>query len=151
MTRTISYNKKARFDYEILETIEAGIVLFGHEVKSVRQGNVSIKQAYAKIISGEVWLINAHISKWEHYTSQDYDPTRTRKLLLSRPQIDKLIGKIKEKGLTLLPLQIYVKNGKLVKVKLGIGRGKKLRDKREQIKARETNIMIEREFKGRNR
>ena len=151
MTRTISFNKKARFDYEILETFEAGIVLLGHEVKSVRQGNVSIKQAYAKIISGEVWLINAHISKWEHFTGKDYDPTRTRKLLLSRQQIDKLIGKTKEKGLTILPLQIYIKNGKLVKVKLGIGKGKKLRDKREQIKTRETNIMIEREFKGRNR
>jgi len=125
--------------------------LFGHEVKSVRQGNVSIKQAYAKIISSEMWLINAHISKWEHFTGKDYDPTRTRKLLLSRPEIDKLAGRIKEKGLTILPLQIYIKNGKLMKVRLGVGRGKKLRDKRTIIKERDVSRMIERQYKGRNK
>lgn len=146
MGKVIAKNKKARFDYEILDSLEAGIALKGYEVKSIREGKVSIKEAYAKIISGELWLVGANINRFKNYTGKDYDPTRSRKLLVKKSELNKLTGKVKEKGLTLVPLSLYIKNKKLVKVEIGIGRGKKKYDKRETIKKRQIDREVRRKF-----
>jgi len=140
-------NKKARFDYEILDTIEAGMVLLGFEVKSVKAGKVSIKGAYVKIVQGELWLIGATISPYQPgNTPKDYDQQRTRKLLVKKSERDKLIGKAEEKSVTLVPLSLYAKRG-IVKLEVGIGRGKKKTDKREKIKKREFDIDKQRHLK----
>lgn len=139
-------NKKARFNYEILEEYEAGIVLTGPEVKSVRAGQISLKEAFGTLRGTEVFLTNAHISSYKPAADQNEEPTRPRKLLLSRSEINSLIGKLQTKGLTLVPLKIYDKNGK-IKVELGLGRGKKKYDKRETIKKREQKREIERGLK----
>lgn len=130
-------NPKANFDYEILETIEAGIVLEGHEVKSIKTGKASIKGSYAKILNGEPFLIGAIISPYQPAnTPKTYDPQRSRKLLLSKKEISKLIGLAQSQGLTLVPLKFYSKKG-LVKLLIGIAKGKKKYDKRETIKKKD--------------
>ena len=134
--KVITTNKKAYHDYNIIETFEAGIVLKGTEVKSVKNGRINLKDSFAKIKNGEVFLFNAHISHYKHGNVYNHDPVRTRKLLLNRKEIDKLTGKIKEKGFTLIPLKVYIKKG-LVKVELGLCKGKKEYDKREAIKRRD--------------
>ena len=140
-------NKKAYFNYEILEEFESGIVLLGPEVKSVKAGQVSIKEAYATVRGGELWLTNAHISPYKPAQNENYEPTRSRKLLLSKKEIAKIVGALGQKGISALPLKIYDKNGK-IKVLVGLGRGKKKYDKREAIKKREQEIEIKRTLKG---
>jgi len=139
----IAINKRARFDYEILETFEAGLVLTGSEVKAIKNNQISLKGAYAtlrvneKTKKAEAWLVKAHISPYQPANAAaDYNPEQPRKLLLNRKEINSLIGKLQTKGLTLLPLKVYTKQAK-IKLEIGIGRGKKKADKREAIKQRE--------------
>lgn len=132
MNKIIAKNPVAHHNYTIEETIEAGIVLTGTEIKSIRQGKVNLKESYAGIKNGEVFIYSMHISPYEHGNIFNKDPMRTRKLLLTRHEINKLIGKIQTKGYTLVPVSLYFKNS-LVKLELGIGKGKKLYDKREDI------------------
>lgn len=135
--RIISDNRQARYLYEILETYEAGVVLVGTEVKSIRAGKVNLKDGYAIIRQGEVWLLNVHISPYQAVGEYfNHEPRRTRKLLLHRKEINRLIGKVEQQGLTLIPLKMYFKGGR-VKVAIGLGKGKKVYDKRESIKRRE--------------
>ncbi|MBI2552282.1 SsrA-binding protein SmpB [Candidatus Uhrbacteria bacterium] len=133
---TLAKNPRAKFDYDILKTYEAGIVLTGQEVKSVRAGNVSLKGAYATLKGEEVWLLNAHIGAYKKAGSlKDYDPTASRKLLLHGREIKELMGKIHSQGLTLIPVSLYTK-GRRLKVELGLARGRKKYEKREVIKKR---------------
>ena len=148
--KVIATNKKARFDYEILEKFEAGIVLTGPEVKSIKLGHISIKEAYATIQNEEVFLTNAHISPYKQAANVEQEPTRSRKLLLKKSEISSLIGKSKTQGLTLIPTKVYLKRG-FVKVEIGLGRGKKKHDKREQIKKKDTQREIQREMRGKER
>ncbi|MCX7985071.1 MAG: SsrA-binding protein SmpB [Bacteroidetes bacterium] len=134
--RIVVSNRKARHDYFILETLEAGIALTGTEVKSLRQGNANLQDSFALIRNGEVWLEGMHISPYEHGTIYNHDPKRKRKLLLQKREIRKLFSKVSEKGLTLIPLSIYFK-GPYAKVELAVARGKKLHDKRDTIAQRE--------------
>lgn len=128
--KVVATNKKAFHEYFILEKLEAGICLLGTEVKAIREGRLNLKDSYAIIQHGEAMLFNCHISPYSHGNRENHDPTRTRKLLLHQKEIRKLIGKTQEKGLTVTPLRVYFKKGK-IKVELGIARGKKLVDKRE--------------------
>ncbi len=135
--KVIADNRQARYLYEILETYEAGIQLTGTEVKSIREGRVNLRDAYGLMRDGEAWLLNLYIAPYQ--ASGEYfnhDPRRTRKLLLHRKQINKLIGQIQQKGLTLVPLKMYFK-GDWIKVALGLGKGKKIHDKRETVKRRQ--------------
>ncbi|OGC93553.1 MAG: SsrA-binding protein [candidate division Zixibacteria bacterium RBG_16_48_11] len=141
--KTIATNKKAYKDYILVETYEAGIALTGTEVKSIRGGKVNFKDSYASLKDGEVFLLNLHISPYEQGNRYNVDPERTRKLLLHRKQIDRLFGKIQEKGLTLVPTKIYIKDG-LVKVEIAVAQGKKLYDKREEIKKAEIKRDLQR-------
>ncbi len=141
--RTLVQNRQARFNYEILEKVEAGIALMGTEVKSIREGKANIKEAYADIRDGEAWLIGAHINPYSHGNITNHNPLRERKLLLNSREIHRLQGKIMEKGLTLVPLRLYLK-GRLIKLELGVGRGKKLVDKREDIKKKDQEREIAR-------
>jgi SsrA-binding protein len=134
--RVVATNRRARHEYEILETFEAGMVLTGSEVKSLRAGRANLKDSYARIDRGEAFLLNAHISPYAAASHFGHEPERNRKLLLHRSEIDKLNGRIQERGLTVIPLKIYFKNGR-AKVLIGVGRGKKSYDKRESIKKRE--------------
>jgi SsrA-binding protein len=129
-------NKKAFHDYSILEKLEAGIVLVGTEVKSIREARINLKDSYAMVKQGEAFLLNCHISPYSHGNRENHDPTRTRKLLLHDKEIRKLIGKTQDKGLTWVPLRVYLRRGK-IKVELGIARGKKLHDKRETERRKE--------------
>lgn len=143
-------NRKARHDYHILESLEAGIALTGAEVKSIRDGKISFKDAHARIKNGEVWLVGAHISPYKNKNSFDpYNPLRDRKLLLHKKQIKKLAASTQEKGLTLIPLKLYFKRG-LAKIELGVGKGKKLYDKRYDLKKKETEREIDRALKDRD-
>jgi SsrA-binding protein len=144
---TIS-NRKARHEYFILEALEAGIVLTGTEVKSLRKGNANLQDSYAELRSGEVWLEGMHISPYEQGNINNHDPRRKRKLLLQRKQIRKLIGGMKEKGLTLIPLSVYFK-GPFVKVELAMARGKKSYDKRDAIAKRDAERDIARARRSR--
>ena len=139
-------NKNARFEYEVLDTYEAGIVLLGTEVKSLRNKKVSIKEAYAKITKGEAFVISMNISPYDSGNRFNHDPLRERKLLLHKQEIKRLTGKVKEKGLSLIPLKLYFKNGK-VKILLGLGRGKTKYDKRKSIQKRESDREIQRAMK----
>ncbi|OGM92376.1 SsrA-binding protein [Candidatus Wolfebacteria bacterium RIFCSPHIGHO2_01_FULL_48_22] len=140
-------NRKAYFDYEVVDTYEAGIVLLGHEVKAVRAGKVGIVGSYAKVYADEVWLVNATISPYqEKNTPADYDQKRARKLLLKQEEIKELIGKTKEKGYTLVPLKLYANRGR-IKVELALCKSKKKYDKREVIKERETKRTLKRFIK----
>ncbi|NLP14932.1 MAG: SsrA-binding protein SmpB [Clostridium sp.] len=144
--KVVAQNKKARHDYFIEQTIEAGIVLSGTEVKSIRAGKVSLKDSYANIKNGEVFIYGMHISPYEQGNIFNKDPLRDRKLLLNRFEINKLIGYIQQKGMTLVPLEVYFKKGK-VKIELGIGKGKKLYDKREDIAKKDAQREIDRRLK----
>jgi SsrA-binding protein len=144
--KNVTVNRKARFEYAILQTLEAGIVLHGTEVKALRQGKANLVDSYAQLMKNEVWLVGAHISEYTQGNINNHDPIRTRKLLLNRSEIRKLIGKVKEKGLTLVPLRIYFKNGK-VKVEIALAKGKKVYDKRETIAKRDFNRDQERKIK----
>ena len=134
--RVIATNRRARHEYEILETIEAGLVLRGTEVKSLRAGLVNFKDSYAAVRNGEVWLFGCHISPYSHGTDANHAPERDRKLLLHNREIKRLTGKIAERGLTLVPLKAYFKNGR-AKLEVGLARGKKLHDKRSALRERE--------------
>lgn len=147
--KIVANNKKAFFDYFVEETYEAGISLAGTEVKSLRMGKGSIKEAFIRIEKGEVYLYGMHISPYEKGNIFNKDPLRVRKLLLHKYEINKLLGKIKEKGYTLVPLNIYFK-GSLVKVEVGLARGKKLYDKREAIAKKDQRREAEKDFKVKN-
>ena len=142
----ITTNRKARYLYMIVSTMEAGIVLQGTEVKSARNGRINLSDSYANVKDGEVYLHNAHISPYEQGSTYAHEPTRTRKLLLHRSEIRKLIGKMTVKGFTLIPLQMYFRKGK-VKVELGLAKGKKQFDRRETIARRDADRDMERETK----
>jgi len=145
--KILALNKRARYDYEILETFEAGLALYGFEVKSVKNGHLSLQGAYVVIKGEEAYLLNATISPYQSKnTPSDYEPTRSRKLLLHKKEIKYLIGKSQEKGLTLVPIQVYTKKDK-IKLEFGVGRGKRKTDKRELIKKREARREIERKIK----
>ena len=141
--KLITQNRRARHDYEILDTIEAGLVLLGPEVKSLREGRANLSDAYAAIRGSEAWLVNAHISPYAQAARENPDPRRERKLLLHRREIARLAGQVSERGLTLVPLSMYFKAGR-AKVELGLARGKRSYDKRETIRRREQEREIER-------
>lgn len=148
-SKLVANNKKAYHDYFIEEKYEAGIALAGTEVKSLRMGKCSIKEAFIRIENGEVWVYGMHVSPYEKGNIFNKDPLRPRKLLLHKKEIWKLLGKMKEKGYTLVPLQIYFKEGK-AKVEIGLAKGKKLYDKREDIAKKDQRREAEKEFKVRN-
>ena len=145
--KLIANNKKALFDYFILERYEAGIELFGTEVKSMRLGQCSVKEAWVEIKGGELWICGMHINPYEKGNIFNKDPLRTRKLLMHRREILKLEGKLKEKGLTIVPLRVYFKES-LVKVEIGLAKGKKMYDKRDSIAKNDQRRELERNFKG---
>jgi SsrA-binding protein len=136
--RMVADNRKAFFDYHILETIEAGIALLGTEIKAIREGRVNLRDAYARLDNGEIWLLNVHISPYSHTGYAHHEERRQRKLLMHKHEIMKLAGRVQEKGLTLVPLQLYFKGGRL-KVALGLAKGKQAPDKRETIRRREVD------------
>ncbi len=145
--RTIAKNKKAKFNYEILEKIETGISLLGSEVKSVREGRVSLKESHAEIKGGEVYLINCNISPYEAASRFNHEPKRERKLLLHRREIKRLTGKIQEKGLTLVPTKVYFNDKGKVKVEVSLAKGKKAYQKREAIRERDREREMRAELK----
>jgi SsrA-binding protein len=144
--KTIALNRRARHEYSIEDSMEAGIVLSGTEIKSIRAGKINLADAFARIERGEAWLVGAHIAPWEGGNRANHEPKRDRKLLLHRGQIDKLLGQTKAKGLTLIPLKIYITTRGKAKLELGLGRGKQLYDKRRDIADRETRREVEREL-----
>jgi SsrA-binding protein len=148
--RLVCQNKKAYYDYEIMETFEAGMVLLGTEVKSLREGRANLKDSYARVQRGEVFLYGLHISPYTHASYDNHEPERVRKLLLHNFEIKRLLGKTQEKSFALVPLKIYFK-GSRVKVEIALARGKKLYDKRESIKNKEERREIDRMRKERNR
>jgi SsrA-binding protein len=148
--QTVAVNRRARHDYAIDETIEAGMVLTGTEIKSIRAGRANLAEAYARIERGEAWLIGAHIATYEQGNRNNHEPTRTRKLLLHRDQIAELIGRTQAKGFTLVPLRLYLRDG-MAKLEIGVARGKKTHDKRRAIAERDARRDLERETKARIR
>ena len=146
--KLIASNRKAYHDYHIEEALEAGLVLTGTEVKSIRLGRVSLREAYARVDKGEAWLIGAHIAQYPGGNRYNHEPTRNRKLLLHGKELAWLGGKVREKGYTLVPLRLYIKRGR-VKIELGLGRGKREYDKREAIARRDAEREIERAVKVR--
>jgi SsrA-binding protein len=147
--KVIASNRKAYHNYTILDTFEAGIALDGSEIKSIRDSRVSLVQAYVKPENGELWLFNAHIARYESASYMSHEPTRTRKLLMHRKEIADLICRVAEKGLTLVPLRLYLKDS-LAKLEIGLARGKKQHDKREAIMERETEREMDRQMKKRS-
>lgn len=145
--KVIDTNKKAYFDYEILDSVEAGIVLEGSEVKSVKQGNARLRDSFCRIEDGELWLKNCFIAPYEKSNAFAPDPRRDRKLLLHRAEIDKLAGKVNQKGYTLVPTKLYFA-GNRVKVEVGVGRGKKLYDKRESAKEKDVRRDVDRQLRN---
>ncbi len=141
--KTISLNRKAYHDYFIQDSVEAGLVLTGTEIKSIREGRGNLRDAYARLEGGELWLINAHVARYQGGNRYNHEPTRPRKLLLHRDQIDELASKVMAKGFTLVPLKLYIKND-VAKVELGVARGKKLHDKREAIARHDAEREMER-------
>jgi SsrA-binding protein len=148
--KSVATNRRARHDYHIEETFEAGMVLTGSEVKSLRAGRASLAEAYARVTDGEVWVENLHIPPYSHSTAGSYDPRRSRKLLLHRREIDRLVGRTQERGLTLIPLRLYFRHG-LAKLQLGVGRGKARHEKRQAIAEREHRREMERAVARRRR
>jgi len=148
--KLVATNRKARFEYEILETVEAGIALVGPEVKSLRAGNVSLADAYAVVRRGEVFLVGAHVSPYAQASRENPDPRRERKLLLHRAEITRLAGKVAERGLTLVPLSLYFQDGR-AKVELALARGRRRHDKREAIRRREQEREVRRAVRERGR
>ena len=149
--KTVAQNRKARHDYTILSSMEVGIVLTGTEIKSLRAGLANLKDGYASIEKGELWLWNVHISPYTAGTIYNKDPLRPRKLLAHRLEIHRLEQKVKEKGLTLVPLKIYIKGGKKAKLELGVARGKQLHDKRDAAAERDSKREIARAMKQERR
>ncbi len=145
--KVIVSNRRARRDYEIVETVECGIVLLGSEVKSIKAGMVSIAEAYAEPVGNEIWLKEMHVAAYPHSGHFGHEPTRPRKLLLRKDEIKRLVGKVSRSGYTLVPLSIYLRRG-LIKLELGLGRGKRKYEKRETIKKRDMERDIRREMKG---
>ena len=148
--RIIADNRKAWHDYHVLETFEAGVALLGTEVKAIREGRINLRDSYARVENGEVWLMNVHVSPYSHTGYAHHDERRQRKLLLHRHEIRKLVGQVKEKGLTLVPLQLYFKNDR-VKVALALVKGKQAHDKRETIRRREVDRETRAAVKARQR
>jgi SsrA-binding protein len=148
--RVVITNRKAVHLYEILETFEVGLVLRGTEVKSLRQGQANFKDSYALVEGGELWLVGCHISPYRHGSDANHDPERRRKLLLHRGEINRLLGKVQERGLTLVPLRLYFKSGR-AKLELGLGRGRKLHDKRRAIREREMRRELDKAVRSRER
>ena len=148
-TKLIAQNRKARFNYEIEDSVEAGVVLAGTEVKSCRAGKVNLAEAYAQIRDGEAWLLQCHISPYSHGNRSNHDPVRPRKLLLHRPEIERLDAKVSQDGRTLVPLRMYFKHG-LAKAEIAIARGKKTHDKRASMAKRDATRDMQREL-GRRR
>ena len=146
--KIIADNRKALHDYELIETFEAGVALLGTEVKSIREGRVNLRDSYARVEGEELWAFNIHISPYTHRGYSDHEPLRKRKLLLHKAEIRKLIGRTVEKGLTLVPLRLYFKNGR-VKMAVSLARGKKAHDKRETIRRREVDRETRAAVKGR--
>ena len=146
--KLISDNRRARHEYHLLDRFEAGVVLTGTEVKALRESKTSLQQAYADVRDGEAWLLGAEISTYDHGNRANHEPTRPRKLLLHRREIDRLYGQVREKGLTVVPTRLYFKDGR-VKVELALARGKELHDKRRDIATRDARRQIERELKSR--
>ncbi|OGI21825.1 MAG: SsrA-binding protein [Candidatus Melainabacteria bacterium RIFOXYA12_FULL_32_12] len=147
--KTITTNKKAYHDYHIFETYQAGMVLTGTEIKSIRAGRINLKDSFVKIENGEVWLYKAHISPYDMGNRYNHEPERKRKLLLTKPEIRKLIGKTKESGNALIPLKLYFSNG-WAKVEIGLAKGKKLYDKREALAKKDTKRELERALKDKH-
>lgn len=145
----VASNRRALHDYEILEKVEAGLVLLGPEVKSLREGRANLSDSYAVVRRGEAYLVNAHVSPYAQASRENPDPRRERKLLLNRSEIRRLSGKVAERGLTLVPLSVYFKNGR-AKVELGLARGKRVYDKRQTLKKREQEREIERAVRDRS-
>lgn len=148
--KILATNRKAYHDYHIEETYEAGIALTGTEIKSVRAGSINLRDSYAQVKHGELWLLNAHIAPYEPASRQNVDPYRDRKLLMHRREIMRLFGRVQEKGLTLVPLKVYLKKNR-AKVEIGLARGKKLYDKREAISKRDAAREIARAVKEHRR
>jgi SsrA-binding protein len=148
--RDIAVNRRARHEYHVEESVEAGLALMGSEVKALREGKANLKDSFGRIENGEMWLWNVHISPYGPASQFGHEPTRTRKLLLHRQEIERLQGKVKEKGLTLVPLRLYFKNGR-AKVELALVRGKKQHDKRDAIRDREQKREIDRALSDRRR
>lgn len=146
--KVISVNRRATHDYFIDDRIEAGLVLTGTEIKSIREGRVNLREGYARISDGEAWLVNVHIAPYEQGNRYNHEPLRDRKLLLHRDEISTLVGKARQRGYTLVPLQIYLKHGR-AKVELGLARGKRQYDKRESIARREAQREIDRSVRAR--
>ena len=144
--KTIALNRRARHEFLIEDSMEAGIVLTGTEIKSIRAGKVNLADSFARIERGEAWLVGAHIAPWEGGNRENHEPKRDRKLLLHRGQIDQLLGKTKAKGLTLIPLKIYITSRGKAKLELGLGKGKQLHDRRREIQARDARREVEREL-----
>ena len=143
--KVIAENRKAFFDYTIIESYQAGVVLAGTEVKSIRLGQVNLKDSFARIENGEIWLYNMHVSPYQQGGRYNLDPIRQRKLLMNKNEMKKLIGRVQEKGLTLIPLKLYLM-GNWVKVDLALAKSKKLYEKREKIKKKETEREVARAF-----
>lgn len=135
-TKVLSDNRHAAHNYHLLERFEAGLALTGTEVKSAKSGSIQLKDSFAEVAGNEAWLLNAHIGQYSHGNRENHDPTRRRKLLLHRAEIEKLLAKTREKGLTLVPTKMYLKNGR-IKLELAVAKGKKLHDKRESERERE--------------
>jgi SsrA-binding protein len=148
--KLVASNRKARFEYEILDTFEAGIALLGPEVKSLRAGNANLTDAYAIVRRGEVFLVNAHIGPYDQAGRANAAPRRERKLLLHRAEIERLTGRVAERGFTLVPIELYFKDGR-AKIQLGLARGKKTHDKRETIRERESDRELQRALRSRGR
>jgi SsrA-binding protein len=146
MAETVAVNRKARHDYLITDTFEAGLVLTGTEIKSVRAGKVNLAQAYARVDRGEAWLIGAHIAPYEAGNRYNHEPNRDRKLLLHRVEIDALMGRVAAKGLTVVPLRLYITSKGRAKLELGLARGKQLHDRRRDIAERDSRREMEREL-----
>jgi|SRR3954447_3250222 SsrA-binding protein len=144
--KTIALNRRARHEFSIEDTIEAGIVLSGTEIKSIRAGKVNLADAFARIDRDEAWLVGAHIAPWESGNRYNHEPKRDRKLLLHREEIDELLGRTKAKGLTLVPLRLYVTGRGKAKLEIGLGRGKQIHDRRRDIAARDAKREMEREL-----
>ena len=146
--KVIADNRKASHDYHFIETFEAGMALLGTEVKSIREGGANLRDSFARIEGGEVWVYNVHINPYRNRGYSDHDPKRRRKLLLHRQEIRKLIGKTVERGMTLVPVRMYLKNGR-IKMAISLAKGKKAHDKRETIKRREADRETRAAIKGR--
>ena len=146
-TKLVAENRRARHDYHLLERYEAGLALTGTEVKSLRDGRASLQRAYAEVRDGELWLVGAHIPEYAQGSIANHDPDRDRKLLMRRREIDSLMGKVRERGFTLVPTRLYFKDGR-AKVELALARGKEVRDKRRDVAERDARRQIERALKG---